>query len=1050
MAQQKTTLKYTLALNTTYTRGWCGATLEPNEPAASDVQASGSVWVKFVAPSSGSVEITTDLSGTDIGTYFQVYHAADGDNCNVGLHPITAAVVKEKFEYLSNIQYSDGTDLFGIDPEAEITLDACNPFLVTYQKLIPGEVYYVQITSDDSADRGYYEVRVNDLGSGGNGSPDIPCVSPQVVLSTTEINSDLGSTPSTNLDFDCAYDGGNDYSETGMPNGGSTDPEDFHAYTYDHVGVGNTVMNESVWLKFLAPNSGRIFYETDYQSAIYGESAALFGFDKRFAPGIPADYSCANLDFITSDEGGVNGILGSDPYATITSRCLEPGYDYFGMIDPSDNLTALSSQNIDAWLYDPSVVDPTLNPPGNDILCLALLDTLYEVPVVLVGTTPNFQAVSGTTVLACQEYLAGEPDIDPNPANCANQTVWHYFTAPPTGAVEMSIRAYVGMDTLRYNVYELLNGVDCYGGLQPATYTDDGTINTSIITPFASGSTSYSGSQVSVCCLTPGMVYAIQIDGGSAGDEGQYIIEYINEIESDAGDVFVEMMNGDTLEVIGPDTAFVCYNDSVWPGIMLDGIGQSTQSLPSCLTPGYVVHQVMPVPNPIANTGFSFIDSVQSINGVFVNDGDGSGSFGNPTYNSLYYLSPAGDITLTWGDFSCLTSTAETGLPIVFLDELLAATSYNNTNCEITFSFTGGYNAFTGNDYNYVIIDPLNDTASIGSVAGSTPVTYNGAIAGTYIISVDDGKCSQTFNVDASACNNPCVPSVNAATLQICDGDSVSLGGSMQTSAGVYTDVYTSFLGCDSTVNTTLTIAPTSSVSVTYNLCPGSSIQIGPSAYTSQGNYFDTLTTVDGCDSIVNSLIFMLPVLESSSDIAICEGNSYDFNGILYGTEGTYIDTLTTSTGCDSIVQLNLFVTEAEIKFINETICNNHVYSFGGQDLNTTGLYVDTLTTFTGCDSLIQLELTVEDCELEISNVLTPNDDGENDTWKVSDLSKIAGCEVKIYNRWGEPVYETNDYQNDWGGTKNGEDLPDGVYFYTIVCADKELTGSINLLRFKK
>ena len=38
---------------------------------------------------------------------------------------------------------------------------------------------------------------------------------------------------------------------------------------------GNTVMNESVWLNFVAPNSGRVFFETDYQSALYGESIAL-------------------------------------------------------------------------------------------------------------------------------------------------------------------------------------------------------------------------------------------------------------------------------------------------------------------------------------------------------------------------------------------------------------------------------------------------------------------------------------------------------------------------------------------------------------------------------------------------------------------------------------------------------------------------------------------------------------------------------------------------------------------------------------------------------
>ena len=96
------------------------------------------------------------------------------------------------------------------------------------------------------------------------------------------------------------------------------------------------------------------------------------------------------------------------------------------------------------------------------------------------------------------------------------------------------------------------------------------------------------------------------------------------------------------------------------------------------------------------------------------------------------------------------------------------------------------------------------------------------------------------------------------------------------------------------------------------------------------------------------------------------------------------------------------------------------------------------------------MELSVVDCEFEISNILTPNGDGQNDTWKVSDPTVIDGCNVTIYNRWGEPVYETADYNNEWGGTKNNEVLPDGVYFYAIKCDSKEYTGSINLLRFKK
>jgi gliding motility-associated-like protein len=97
------------------------------------------------------------------------------------------------------------------------------------------------------------------------------------------------------------------------------------------------------------------------------------------------------------------------------------------------------------------------------------------------------------------------------------------------------------------------------------------------------------------------------------------------------------------------------------------------------------------------------------------------------------------------------------------------------------------------------------------------------------------------------------------------------------------------------------------------------------------------------------------------------------------------------------------------------------------------------------------LELSVIDCEFQISNILTPNDDGQNDTWKVSDVSKIAGCDVNIYNRWGELVFETNDYNNQWAGTRNNEQLPDGVYFYSIKCSNSdEYTGEINLLRFKK
>ena len=1041
-------------VNTTYNIALCSSnSLEANEPRGGDVaNNSSSSWFKFTAPASGEVEITTDLGGTEIGTYFQLYHSSDGGACNTGIQPITLAQIKDKFEYLSHVEYSDGIDLLGLDPEAQLSFDACDPIpFFSYTKLIAGEVYYVQLTSDNNNESGNVQLRVNDLGGSPATGDDIPCLSSIVIVGTNNISSLSGDTPSTTIDFGCAFDGGNDAAETGTPHT-NNDPTNYHAYDYNHPGFNNPVMNESVWLKFIAPNSGRIVFEADYQSVLYGENNALFGFDKRFGPGIPSDFSCANLEYMNEDEGGVNGFFGGDESAVISTLCLEPGYDYFGMIDPSDNLTPLSTQEIYGWVHDPSIADPSFNSPGNDILCLTLQDTLYEVPIILSGTNPTFQAVSGSNVLACKEYLAGEPNASANQADQADQTVWHYFTAPPSGAVEISIRAYVGMDTVRYNIYELLNGTDCYGGLQPATYTQDGTQNSSIITPVITGSAGFEGNQQSSCCMEPGTLYAIQIDGGSPGDEGQYIIEYIQEVESDAGQPEVTLANGSNIQLTDLDTAFICFGDVFTPEVMLDGIGESTASFPSCLDSGFVIHDLEILPSPVANNGFetSIIESIQG-SGSFTNDTDGSGNIGNPLFNAVYYLSAAADLPLGWGQFLCNTSTAGPGMPVVYLEELNPAYAYDNATCTVTFIANGGLNGFYGQPYDFTITGPSGNILETGQINPGAAYTYLAPIAGFYTVDITDGACSTSFTYDASNCNNPCTPVTNNIDLEICDGSSAFLEGANQTEAGTYTDLFVTSAGCDSTVITNLSFLPNEESNAEYTICEGSTILVGSSVYDTEGVYVDTLLNINGCDSVVHSVLFVLPEITASDEATICMGDSYDYNGTIISQEGVYTETFTTPSGCDSTVYLSLFVTEPPIGYDAQTICMGEILNFGDAELTETGIYFDTVQGTTGCDSIIRLELSVIDCsiDLQISNILTPNGDGQNDTWKVNDPLQIMGCDVKIYNRWGEVVFEASDYNNEWAGTRNNEELPDGVYFYSIKCSDQEYTGSINLLRFK-
>ena len=163
---------------------------------AGDVDnTDASSWFKFVAPGSGSVQITTDLGGTEIRNYFQLYHAADGQDCSAGLQPISGDLIKDKFQYLSHIEFADGVDLLGIDPEAELTFDACNPIpLISYTKLIAGETYYVQMASDGNDQSGLVEVRVNDVGGSSGSGDDIPCQSGNVILGTNIISAANGDT----------------------------------------------------------------------------------------------------------------------------------------------------------------------------------------------------------------------------------------------------------------------------------------------------------------------------------------------------------------------------------------------------------------------------------------------------------------------------------------------------------------------------------------------------------------------------------------------------------------------------------------------------------------------------------------------------------------------------------------------------------------------------------------------------------------------------------------------------------------------------------------
>jgi gliding motility-associated-like protein len=83
-----------------------------------------------------------------------------------------------------------------------------------------------------------------------------------------------------------------------------------------------------------------------------------------------------------------------------------------------------------------------------------------------------------------------------------------------------------------------------------------------------------------------------------------------------------------------------------------------------------------------------------------------------------------------------------------------------------------------------------------------------------------------------------------------------------------------------------------------------------------------------------------------------------------------------------------------------------------------------------------------------ISSLFTPNNDGMNDYWYIPNLEQYGNLKVTVYNRFGQVVYQSDSYKNDWDGTWNGYPLPSASYYYIIKSSSKGfIKGVVNIVR---
>ncbi len=189
------------------------------------------------------------------------------------------------------------------------------------------------------------------------------------------------------------------------------------------------------------------------------------------------------------------------------------------------------------------------------------------------------------------------------------------------------------------------------------------------------------------------------------------------------------------------------------------------------------------------------------------------------------------------------------------------------------------------------------------------------------------------------------------------------------TTAGTYTlyDRLQTVSGCDSVYKLTLTVHPTYSIVESAETCENEPYvwrgHRNVAIPTTAGTYtlYDRLQTVSGCDSIHSLNLTVKPVKQKDVYAEICYGDIYTFNGRVYDETGDYSATFTSSDMCDSVVTLHLTVNPVYHIDTAIYICQGALpYAFDEDHIFTqAGNYTVSLTTTSGCDSVYSLDLYV-------------------------------------------------------------------------------------------
>ncbi len=345
--------------------------------------------------------------------------------------------------------------------------------------------------------------------------------------------------------------------------------------------------------------------------------------------------------------------------------------------------------------------------------------------------------------------------------------------------------------------------------------------------------------------------------------------------------------------------------------------------------------------------------------------------------------------------------------------------------------------------YEVINIDvtPVIAVTKSATFSGCNSVVYNGitynssTVLNTTIKSIQG--CDSIYNV-VNIKVTPIVPVVQNTTWSGCT--SVTHNGIIYTTSTVTKDTLKSVQGCDSVyhvINIVIFPKPVVSVTIPKVVCVGSpvtatypgSVNNIASANWTMGNgntqsaiYLNytypkfgfynvsvVFTDTSGCVSDpVKKIVNVLPgpYLGNLYDTTVLSGTTFQFNGLTNETLSSIQWQPATDLSSDNVL---------------DPVCSPSA---------TTNYTVRIVDTF-GCATIASIKVKVLNIPA-IPNTFSPNGDGDHDKWVFGNLTVDDNIEVKVFDRNGQIVYTNYKYDNLWDGTRGGQPLPMGTYYYII------------------